>query len=437
MILLFWACTAPDEPTDLVVGPGAIPPTLEATWTSLEPTLATVETRFGDETLLFTEAVASTTHSVNLFGVPATSPVNVRVLVDDVPFAEADATSPGLPTWVPDFDFVSDVPEAIAPGLTLVPVFIEMGGGVVIVDERGRTVWAYPPEDEARELIFRARLSLDGQHVLYNGQATSAEAPGKITSIALDGSTATSAPITSAHTDFVEYTPGGYVSIGWEIREVEGRKILGDTLVERSPEGVERRLWSTWDSFEPDMTQTYPNLYAADPEVEDWSHVNGLHYDPTEDALYATMTFNNGVAKVDRASGELVWVLSNVDGDFTLETPDLLQLPHSVELLDNGNLLVFNRGQLGTVDGYSHVDELVVDQEARTASEAWSYTDPDRLLVAFLGSAQRLENDNTLITWTSAGKLNEVTQDGAVAWQISTSIGAGFGFSSRYPRPGE
>jgi hypothetical protein len=79
----------------------------------------------------------------------------------------------------------------------------------------------------------------------------------------------------------------------------------------------------------------------------------------------------------------------------------------------------------------------VVDQEARTASEAWSYTDPDRLLVAFLGSAQRLENDNTLITWTSAGKLNEVTQDGAVAWQISTSIGAGFGFSSRYPRPGE
>ena len=440
MILLFWGCTAPDDTgatVDLTIGPGNIPPTLQASWTSPEATLATVEASFGEETLRFTEEAASTKHSVNLLGVPAQTQVDVRVLVDDAVVAEGSATSSGLPAWVPDFDFVADAPEAAQPGLTFVPIFIELGGGVVFVDERGRSVWAYPPEDDAHELVFRARMSLDGKHALFNGQALSEDGPGKIFKIALDGSTSTTAQITSGHTDFVEYTPDGYVAIGWEIREIDGRKILGDTLVERSPEGVERVVWSTWDWFEPDLTQSYPNLYVADPEVEDWTHVNGLHYDPIEDALYATMTFDNGVAKIDRASGELIWVLSQTDGDFTLENPDLLQLPHSVQLLENGNLLVFNRGQLGSVDGYSHADELAVDEDARTVRSVWSYADPERLLVAFLGSAERLENDNTLISWTSAGKLNEVTQDGAVAWQISTSIGAGFGFSSRYPHPGQ
>lgn len=440
MIVLFLGCAGPDGtngPTDLVIAPGAIPPTLQATWTSTEATLATVEASFDGETLRFTEEEAGTTHSVNLLGVPAQTAVDVRVVVDDVVVAEGSATSGGLPAWVPDFDFVADVPDSAQPGLTAVPIFVGLGGGVVFVDERGRTVWAYPPEDDAHELAFRARMSLDGKHALFNGQAATDDGPGKIVKVALDGSTATSAQVTSGHTDFVEYTPDGYVALGWEIREVAGRKILGDTLVERSPEGVERVVWTTWDWFEPDMSQTYPNLYAADPDVEDWTHVNGLHYDPIEDALYVTMTFNNGVAKIDRASGEMVWVISATDGDFTLANPDLLQLPHSVQLLENGNLLVFNRGQMGSPDGYSRVDELVVDDDAHTVSSAWTYSDPDRLLVSFLGSAERLENENTLISWTSAGKLTEVTQDGAVAWQISTSIGAGFGFSSRYPHPGQ
>jgi hypothetical protein len=125
-------------------------------------------------------------------------------------------------------------------------------------------------------------------------------------------------------------------------------------------------------------------------------------------------------------------VVSDQDGDFAMSEPDLVQMPHSAVRLEDGGLLVFNRGDIGHIDeGAAFVVELALDEGSWTAEPRWTYTSPDELIVAFLGSAQRLGNGNTLIAWSSAGEVSEVTPDGEVAWQIGSNIGAAFGFSTR------
>lgn len=339
------------------------------------------------------------------------------------------------PAWVPDFVPSAEAPEASEGGVVIVPLIQSIGGGIVALGPRGDVIWAFPETPTGlNRPPLRARLSADGQSVLFNHMAPNVGELCEIVRVPLDGSAPSTVGMYGGHTDFVEYTPGGYATLGWDLRPYDDRTLLGDTIVELSPEGVERTVWSVFDDFSPDLSQTYAPLYPEDPTVEDWSHINGISYDPDEDAYYVTMTFNNGVAKVDRASGTMEWFIGNPDaGDFTNPDADtLLELPHSVERIEGG-VLAFSRGQLGVEGACSEAVDLAIDQDAREVRRAWSYQSPDCISVAYLGGAERLPGGNTLITWTTAGQIDQITPDGRQAWTVNTSLGSGIGFATWVP----
>ncbi len=415
--------------TDFAVGTAGMDTVLIARWTTEAPTTGTVHASFGDEVLSFPESEAGTTHEVLLIGVPAATAATVTLEQGGEELASVDVQTGALPAWVPEMTYTTGTTGF--EGVTLVPIVPDGGGGVVAVDGKGRVVWSYPPTHSASELIVRARLSLDGRHVLYNTPADSADAPGAVHRVALLDSSRDTIELTGGHLDFVEPTPGGYATLGWDLRELEGRRFAGDHIVERDPDGTERIVWSVWDWFEPDLERTWPPQYLADPEVEDWSHINGLAYAPDEDAYYVTMTFNDGVARIDRATGALTWVLANSDSDFVWGDDRLVQQPHGVQRLDDGGLLVFNRGYYGDPGSHSEAVEITLDETAWTADRRWSYADPGGIKVLFLGSAQRLDSGNTLISWSSGGQLDEVTPEGELAARLSTAIGAAVGFCVR------
>lgn len=417
-----------DDRPELSLSLGAVQTVITATWSTETATTSEVVASFGDEQLRFEETEPTTHHVVEMVGFPSLS--DVEVTVGDGP--SASITTGHLPAWVPDLTYEASAPEASEGGLTLLPIITLSSSGAVMVDSKGRVVWSFPPQDVGTDLFFRMRMAADGHHVLIDSQSASAELPGTVVAISMDGSDIHQVDVVGGHTDFVEYTPGGYASIAWDLREIEGRKILGDTIVEIAPDGAAREVWNVWDWFEPDLSVTWPSFYPADPEVEGWSHINGLTYDPIEDAYYITMTFNSGVAKIDRASGDLLWWIgSDAGADIQLPAGTIVY-PHSVQLLEDG-LLVFSRGNYYDSTAYSEVVELDLEEAAGRAEGRWSYSAPDRLLVPSLGSAQRLDRGNTLVSWSTAGRVVEVTPDGTVAWQVSTAIGSAFGFAERIP----
>ncbi|MDP2307602.1 MAG: aryl-sulfate sulfotransferase [Pseudomonadota bacterium] len=458
MLTLLLACAGPSDPpsdvdtevdTDVAVvensltvdgvhlEPAVIATVLNVRWTTAEPSRARVTASFADGTVVVEEAVEDVDHAVQLVGLPALTEVRVLVegLTGGVGSDEAVTTTAASPSWVPDLTWSAESPEAAEPGFTVLPIFVTGGVGVVALDRRGRVVWAWPTSDGVLPApLSRARLSLDGKAILYNRGASMVGQTGVVFRVSLDGGTVEEGGVTEGHIDFVEYTPGGYASFGYDLREIDGRKLMGDRLIERAPDGTERVVWNAWDHFTPDLTKEYNRYYAPDPEVEDWSHINGLAYDEVEDVYYLTMTYQSTVVKIDRRTGDQLWSLTDGGtGDFANPQADeFLELPHSVQPLEGG-LLVFNRGTFDEESGCSSADEIQLDEASWEASLRWHHTSDGCLLVPYLGGAERLPGGNTLVSWTTAGQLDEVTPDGTSAWRVNTAFGAGVGFSTRVP----
>lgn len=429
----------PDEsPVDaLVVERAEIPTVLWVRWRTAEPTVAVVRGTFGPDTLRVEEVEPNTEHAVLLAGIPENTVVQVEVELPGEAPALAVITTGNLPAWLPDLTFLADVPEAAAGGFTIAGVIELDGGGVVVVDHAGRAVWAHEAGDDLRGVVSRARMSRDGNAILYGSGAVGADAPGAVVRVPLDGSAVTSTPAPGTHTDFVELPTGGFALLGWDVREFEGRKIAGDTIVEVGLDGVTRVVWSVFDDFSPDLTLEYPHQYPGDPDAEDWTHINGLAYDADEDDYYVTMTWNDGIARIDRGTGGLVWSLTDEGGDFErIGDRRLVHQPHSVERTPEG-LLVFNRGAPQVASTCSEATEIALDEGLGTAETVRAYTSERCLLVSMLGSAAWIPGGNMLVSWTTAGQLDEVTPDGELAWRVNTQVGFGFGFAERVPTLGD
>ena len=413
-----------------------MPTLVEIKWETSRPTLGQV--RFG-----LTKAhtrktpqspTASQKHRALLKGLPASSDVWLEVVATPVDGSatvtiERKTRTGPLPAGLPVLTLSKYDKARASGGYTLLPINGVGGSWLAMVDGQGRYVWWTPIQDK----IMSAHISRDRSAVLLLQEGQSATSGGGILHIPLDGSATTLISAPGAHTDFVEFEPGKYAVLGWEVRQVANgtRKLLGDTIIEASKGAAAKVVWRVFDHFKPDLSVTYhKGWYQADPTVEDWSHVNGISYDAQQKSYFVTASGGLDLAmKITRASGKVVWSLGeqgDVDrgGDLTLVVG-----PHSVQSLTD-TILVFNRGRL-SLGECSNATELAVDEGSKKATRKWSYKSSACYQVYFLGDADRLWNGNTLVNWSTAGHIEEVTAKGDVVWSLRAALGAGFGFIQR------
>ncbi|MDP2310383.1 MAG: aryl-sulfate sulfotransferase [Pseudomonadota bacterium] len=398
---------------------------VRVTWNTAEPTQGAVHftTATGPRQ---TSPSSGTEHEVLLLGNRANTDVPFRVVTDESGLVscgdERTITTGALPPELPDLTVLLDPSyDTEDRGYTVVPVIQQPNTFLVLLDSEAQYVWAWDdPEGMYRGGLFNADVDLSRGGIYANEQAESAELPGAIRHVAFDGTLLDSVNVEGGHTDFVELPTGEMASLSWDIREVDGGRYLGDRIVEVDAAGASRTVWSVWDHYTPDPDGGWaPGFYRADPEVMDWSHVNALAYDAGEDAYFLSMAFNQSVARVERSTGAMTWVIGG-DG--------LVESPHSVQPLGD-SVLVFNRGSPTDPDSCSEATEIDITKRA----VVWSYRSEPCLLVPFLGSALRLPNGNTLVDWSSAGQLDEVTHAGELVWRVSLDLGAAFGFADRVP----
>lgn len=114
------------------------------------------------------------------------------------------------------------------------------------------------------------------------------------------------------------------------------------------------------------------------------------------------------IGVIDYPSGEIVWAWgpSELDGQ---------HLPH---VLENGNLLIFDNGD---VRGWSRVIEF----DPLAEEIVWEYTgDPrEEFYSRFISGARRLPNGNTLVCEGMKKRLFEVAPDGEVVWEFTSPFG--------------
>lgn len=394
-------------------------------WTAPDTTPAVVV--YSDGVLTHTLHItpkAAGEQEVLLLGLPADTTIQVQIQTDGTCGAELSFQTGALPADLPPAELVVSDVEQAHDGYVLVPIINEAHSYVTIIDSLGRYVWAYGSATQ----VTRARLSLDQTAILIHFQTYSADTLGSILRLGLDGTVQGAYQPIGSHTDFVELPDESIVALGWEVQEFEERKLLGDTLVRADLSGESTVLWSAFDSFRPELSYTYlSGWYVPDPSVEDWSHVNGLSYDDGD--LFVSITNLQSLARIDGETGELIWAVGGMTMDETGATiPNTEQIhnPHSIVHVGGDELLSFNRHDY--FNECSTVDQLGYDLQTNTLTTLWSYTSEDCLQVYYLGDARRLTNGHTMISWTTAGRIDEVTPEGERVWSVQMDLGAGVGF---------
>lgn len=193
----------------------------------------------------------------------------------------------------------------------------------------------------------------------------------------------------------VKKVKGGYHAKGDDPDEM-----LGDVVVEVTPEGEIAREWKSWDHFDPETEVGGPLSHR-----KEWSHCNSISLAPNGDWLLSFRRIST-IMQVNPRSGKIRWKW----GDGTTAAQ------HDVKYSSDNTITIFDNGvnRQGGME-FSRVIEI----DAKSKEIVWQYADnpPFSFFTLMGGSADVLPNNNVLICETSKGQFFEVTRDKKVVWE--------------------
>ncbi|MEB3273275.1 MAG: aryl-sulfate sulfotransferase [Prochlorothrix sp.] len=387
-------------------------------------------------------------------------------------------TTPALPedpdVFPPLAVSVSE-PEALEPGVTLLSVrrrrptqgqrevvrFNQSYGLLLAVDDAGEPVWFY--QEDSRISDFE---------LLQNGNIAYLTQDYRLVEIDWLGNTvntfwaqnrpkgpAEGIPIdtTTLHHDVDQMSNGNFIGLGTDRRIIENyytsetdatapratQPVMGDVVLEFDRQGQVLWSWNTFDFLDPFRIgyETFSGYWdrRGFPGTLDWTHSNNVVYDPKDDSILLSSRYLSSILKIDRATGNLEWILGDpagwegalADKTFTLtgaaegETRWFYH-QHSPEPSHNGTVLIFDNGNFGTfpfdpplplVETRSRAVEYEINEVDRTVTQIWSSEIPGEapVLSFAMGDVDALpQTDNILL---SEGLLLARDQVAELSWE--------------------
>jgi hypothetical protein len=218
----------------------------------------------------------------------------------------------------------------------------------------------------------------------------------------------------------VEYLPNGnYIALSTEIRTLEDyytseynenapreqQQVMGDRVIEFSPDGEIVWEWRAFDHLDPYRIgyETFSGYWERRgfPGIIDWSHANAVVYDESDDAFLINFRYLSSIVKVSRESGDIVWIFGEPSGYSDELQAKLLSQEnefrwpwhqHSPLLTPEGTILLFDNGNYQSrpfeppaeiEDTYSRIAEYRINEADMTVEQVWTTGEPDQRIVSF------------------------------------------------------
>lgn len=188
-----------------------------------------------------------------------------------------------------------------------------------------------------------------------------------------------------------------------------GARVVADVIQEIKDGQV---IWE-WDSTE------HPELYALSVESNDfynktvqwadYAHFNGITVDPRDNNFVCSFRNLNSILKLDRTTGEIIWVLGGSGDQFGLTEEQLFSRQHDIRITEDGAYTLFNNGNMDTnmQNGATSVMKFYLDEEKMTVEKFENYRMEESFSGA-MGSAQELEPGQYVISWGQSITKNAV-----------------------------
>lgn len=277
-----------------------------------------------------------------------------------------------------------------ANGFTILTMY--QSATVSIIDADGAVVWW----TEGPAGCSRALMDWEGQYMwMMRANPATAGAPdsGDVRRVRMDGSEGEVIEgLAYSHHDFA-VLPGGVTAF-----------LVGDNL-----------MHSDSASFlvERDADGTLHSLVRLDAGVfgrlADSYHANAVRYYADDDTYTVSDLYLAAIAKLNRQGDTLTLMGADCAGASAKCLTVATHGSHGHQLLPNGNLLYFGFDTDGTNNHAAFEYAVSRVGSGPTAPLVWSYA--PALNSVIFGDVQRLPNGNTLVTFSQAGLIHEVSPD--------------------------
>lgn len=177
--------------------------------------------------------------------------------------------------------------------------------------------------------------------------------------------------------------------------------------------------WRSWDHFA--ITDAlHENLLA---HVIDAVHGNSIEIDNDGNFILSSRHLDE-ITKINHVTGDIIWRFGGIHNQFTfINDPIHFNYQHAARRIANGNITIYDNGNFHTPH-FSRAVEYQLDEQNKTATLVWQYSNTPIIYGTWGGYVQRLYNGNTLISWGGTRPtVTEVTPQGTIVFEASYPIG--------------
>lgn len=371
-------------------------------------------------------AAATTSHSVFVMGLVEDDTCELVITAGTSEHRESRATGT-LPDYLPEATVVMSDAGGVQPGWTLVNLNNHFDGiplTLAIFDEQGRIRWYHRTSlgragaDTAVALVPEGILVGEKELGIFDWQGNLVWQAG-------------------FETQHHEARPDPDVEgLYWYLGVVEcGDDPPADSVIAWNYlTDTQEYFWSFCDHYTPD------------PIAPDWSHTNTIQFVPGDDDLLISSRNQNALMRIDRDTGDIVWVLGwgnriadGFDGDFAMEEDARFYQQHDPVFVDDDSILMFDNGH--STRPYSRALQLrITEGDEPTAELEWEFRPEPDIYAPIWGDADRLDNGNTLVTFglrstTDTTHVIEVDRDANEVWHLQLPVHWGIYRSERIVPP--
>ena len=179
-------------------------------------------------------------------------------------------------------------------------------------------------------------------------------------------------------------------------------------LERQTADGQPLFRWDAGDSFSP---ADWPR---SGPFPSDLVHPSAFAIDDDGDYIVSLQAIDE-VVKIDGRTGQVRWRFGGARNEFAVLDDPLggFRGQHSVQVLPNGNLLLFDNRR-GASPASARAVEYELDEVGMRAHLVWEFRPSPAVASPIMGSVQRLANGNTVIGFAIPARVIEVDGRGNV-----------------------
>lgn len=369
-------------------------------------------------------------------GVTLNAPAPLSLRTPDLPFNAYDFPTlkvhrADVSLMEPGITLLTVRRRAMGRPHTLTPKQARFGtdwGMILAVDELGEVVWYY--QNDSR---------ISGVATLRNGNIffhTAANSPIEIDVLgnkvrqwgaALGPKAmpkgATPVQAVTLHHQPDELPNGNFLSLAAYAKSIDNyytssddvnalrktQKVMGDEIIEFTPEGHVVWRWNSFEYLDPFKIgyETITSYWwvRGFPDTVDWTHGNGVHYDERDDSILFSSRNLDAILKIDRKSKDIKWILARDVGWTPALRKKLLkpvgadfQYPshqHNPRITPDGNIVVFNNNVFQAIP--------FTEDKVKPASESFSnaivYDIDEKKMAAMVRFATPLGEKDACNAW--------------------------------------